>query len=93
MEWIIEAEGAYLCEMFLQYCLRGIKSDQRVVDRHCKVTGCFILFRVYIKLCGQNFIDLRVQYRDGADFGAGKFFPQRSCFFKFSDLLQKLDDH
>lgn len=52
-----------------------------------------MFFRVDVKLIGQNFIDLGIQYSDGAGFGTGKFCLQGDRIFQFSDLLQKFDDY
>lgn len=52
-----------------------------------------MFFRVDVKLIGQNFVDLGVQYRDGAGFGAGEFFLQRDRIFQFPNLLQKFDNY
>ena len=93
VEWIIKPECTYVRKVSVQNFFRGLKADQRVMDRHGEVAGCHVFFRVDVKLIGQDFIDLGVQDRNGAGFGSGEFFLQGDRFFQFSDLLQDLDNH
>ena len=92
VEWIIKPECTYVRKVSVQNFFRGLKADQRVMDRHGEVAGCHVFFRVDVKLIGQDFIDLGVQDCDRAGFGSRKFFLQGDRFFQFSDLLQDFDD-
>lgn len=70
MVWVIQFHGAEILKVVLQDHMRRIKAQKRIVDRHGEVAGDFRLAQLRFELCGQDFIELGIQYLNGAGFRA-----------------------
>jgi hypothetical protein len=93
VEWVFQAKCAHIRKMLLQDSLSGIEADERIVNGHGKIAGCFVFMGFHIEFGGQDLPDLGVQHRDGCGFGAGQSLLQGDGVFELPSFLQDLDDH
>ena len=89
---IIKLHGAQVREVALQDLVRGLETQERVADGHCKIAGGVVPAEFFFEIGGQDLIDLHIQHFDRAGFRAWKFFLQGDGVFKLPDLLQDLDN-
>ena len=59
MKWVGKPYRADIFKVAFQNILGGLEPQERIVDRHGKVTGCVVSVSLDGELCGQDLIDLR----------------------------------
>src|SRR5512134_14481 len=70
VEGIAKRHSTDIVKVAVNDVQRGVEAQQGIVEGHREVTGRLVLCRGDLEFGGQDLIDLGVQDREGAGFGA-----------------------